>query len=731
MKLGEIPSRAQAPGRRHTHASMIVIAMCLGFPLSTTQGAWAQDPGNQTETSQAAGTGEAVDLPTITVEARGTAELARDLPFGVTSIQGADIAERGLVSVEDVLRATPGVSVNSSGGANVSTLYIRGVGALYPMSMDDTSVVVNLDGSPLTSRHISLGNLDVEQIDILKGPQGTLFGGIGEAGAINITSRKPTRTTEGYVGVEMGQDGNRLVEAAAGGALSEQLAGRLAIRYSAFDYPITNMQTGKPVSEPDIVAFRGSLLWDVAAGTSVLMSAERQKASEMGENIVLRPYGSNPKMDVTPGLYDDAEKTLERYSVQANHTLSFGQVTSISSYTDAYNISPVVYDALIQRAHRGDPNATEYWQTQESREKVVTEDLRLGSLPGANVFWVTGFSFLHSDRSYDHPSNTYTKYGNLAAQFRDFTTDRYGVYGETTVPVFTDWKLTAGIRHTWDSKTYDGTYYSGSGVKTGESLSMSDDFTTGRVGLSYALTSGVNLYGTLSRGYNPGGYQDYAIAAGSSSYKAAKINSVELGVKSEFMDRHLTLDAAVFLTKVEDNHLLSYDSTTYVSSAVNADTRSRGAELQAGWRFDNGVTVTGGVTFIDGEIQTSVYGIGDGAVLAGNRMPDIPRWAGTLAVVYTRELPPVLDIPAPTLTARLDYQYVGERPADPQNSFDLDAYHKIDTRVGVSSGNKEVYVFGRNLLDDHYDLYGYYASPISYGAPASGRILGVGFKATF
>jgi len=115
---------------------------------------------------QAGEAAEAPDtLPAVTVSARGvdTQEEAKDLPFGISVTAGEAMEQRGLASVEDVLRATPGVHVNSSGGANVSSIYIRGVGALYPMSMDDTSVVVNIDGSPVSSRHISLGNLDVEQ----------------------------------------------------------------------------------------------------------------------------------------------------------------------------------------------------------------------------------------------------------------------------------------------------------------------------------------------------------------------------------------------------------------------------------------------------------------------------------------------------------------------------------------------------------------------------------------
>jgi len=117
--------------------------------------------------AQAQSAADAATLPAVTVHARGTDEDAKDLPYTVEVMDGITLEQRRLLNVEQVLRATPGVNVNSSGGANVSTIYIRGVGALYPMSMDDSSVALNVDGSPLSTRNISIGTLDVDQIEVL------------------------------------------------------------------------------------------------------------------------------------------------------------------------------------------------------------------------------------------------------------------------------------------------------------------------------------------------------------------------------------------------------------------------------------------------------------------------------------------------------------------------------------------------------------------------------------
>jgi len=668
-------------------------------------------------------------LDPVTVTARRAQEDVRDIPFSVTVVNGEEIEDRGMLSPEDLLRDTPGVSVNTSGGANVSSIYIRGTGPLYPMSMDDATVAVNLDGSPLTARHLSLGTLDIDRIEVLKGPQGTLFGGLGGAGAVNVYTRRPTRHFEGYVRGEFGQEGQHAIAAAVGGPISEAFSGRLAARYSGYDYPITNVQNGEPVSEPDNVAARGILRWDLSPDTSAEASMEYQDSRHMGENLVLMPYGDEPKMDVTPGIYDYSHKTLYRGSLEVTHDFDTMTLTSQSTYTDVHNLSPVVFDRMIYRAMG--MGEGEYWRDQDSKESVFTQDLHLSSLPDSSISWVAGISALYSDRSYDH-SRQGGLFGVIPgfSQMRDFTTQRYGVYGEVTVPVMEDLKATAGLRHTYDRKTYDAAYTQG-GVVTNDTDEMDDNFTTGRLGLTYALTPEANVYATVARGYNPGGFQDYAEYPGDAAYEAGTIYSGETGIKAEFLGRRLRMDASLFYTYVKDNYLL--DSNGVASYILNADTRSMGGEVAASWRMTEDLTLSGSLTYTHARILSDVDAQMGGPVESGNHVPDVPEWSGTLAAIYSTALPNIGVLSSPRLNARVDYTYVGERPADVQNHFDLEAYHKVDTRLGVAAGGGELYVWGRNLLDDHYDLYGFYDEPtnVKYGAPARGRTFGVGFNLVF
>lgn len=668
----------------------------------------------------------ALQLPTTTVTARIEDEDPRDLPISISVTSGEQLRIQRLDTLESALRNTSGVNVNSSGGPNDFNVLIRGVGSLYQISMDDSSVAFNVDGVPMSSRSLGFGTLDIERIEVLKGPQGTLSGAIGQAGAVNITTRMPTRAVEGYLRGEVGQEGKFLAEGAMGGPISESLSGRLAIRRSGLDNWIDNDQTGHPISKPRNEAYRGTLLWDLNDDTRALFTAERQKTERATNVLVLRPYGSDPSLNLTPGLFDDNYKTTERYSIKVDHDLANSRLTSTTATSTANFKGLIAYDSMLMDALYG--SANEFWVVDKSFERTWSQDLHLSSLPGSDVFWITGVTASRSERTYDTPRNTY---GTSGAKFRDFSTNIYAGYGEITFPLSERLKLTTGYRHSWDRKTYDGEYFAGP-TAIQDSRKLTDNYGTGRAALSYALTPQTNVYVQLARGYKSGGFNDYASQVSDSEpYKAAISKAAEIGFKSETDDRRGNLNGALFVTRVHDDHLLGYDAITFATNAFNADTRSRGAELEGSYRFDHGLTLSASATYLDAKITSAVNGIQAGDVAAGNRTPDVPRWSGNFNATWHHPLGDIAGLGETTLNTSLNYHLVGERAADPQNHFDLNNYEKLDLRAGLENKFGEVYAFADNLLNQTYDTYGFYSDPVAYGAPAQRRTLGVGYYYQF
>ncbi|WP_367597489.1 TonB-dependent receptor [Pseudomonas fulva] len=668
---------------------------------------------------------QALELAPVTVNARLSQESAKDIPFGLSVLDAETLETRRLRSLEAALRATPGVDVNSWGGANDANVRIRGVGSLNQMSMDDGSVVLNVDGVPMSVRNAGMATLDVQQVEVLKGPQGTLLGRNSEAGAINVTTRKPTREVEGYVRGEVGQQGQFMTEGAVGGPLTDTFAGRIAVRRSGFDNWVDSEQDNDPLTKPRELAMRGSLLWDNDAGTTGLLIAERQRAEHYAGLEILRPFGGSPSLDYTPGVFDGNAKTNERYSFELNHDLAQARITSISAYTSTDFNAVKGYDRNITRQLYG--AASEYLLEDSAHERVWSQDLRLGSLPDAEVFWVTGVNLSRSERSFDSAN-----FSSGARQDRDFTTNSYAVYGEVTFPIAEDWKLTTGLRHTWDRKTYSAGYADASGA-TQDGRRLQEDYNTGRVALSYALTPQTNLYGVVSRGYKSAGFNDYATSAKDSEpYRAARLASAELGFKHESEGGALTLEGSLFVTRVQDDHLLGYDFNTLAVSAVNADTRSKGAELSGTWYVTEELSLGAAVSYTNAVVTSNAPGVSGGDVKAGSRIPDVPLWSGNFNIAWKRELPEFLGLPAPLLNTQVNYRVQKNRPADAQNHYDLAGYGKLDAHLGVQSGGSEVYLWADNLLDARYDLYGSYSTDqVTTGMPGRGRSAGVGYSYSF
>lgn len=662
------------------------------------------------------------DSSVIEVTARHSVENAKEVPFGISVLDDYELQSRRLYSLDSALRSIPGVDINSWGSTADANIRIRGVGSLYQVSMDDNSVVLNIDGVSMSSRYLSLGTLDVKQIEVLKGPQGTLYGRSSSAGAVNVVSNKPSDYFEGHVMAEYGQDNQHIEEAVLSGPLADTLSARFAVRNRGSESWVINQEDGKPISDPRSFEYRGSLQWQPTDGVSALLIVERQDARQQASLMVLRPYGNNPSVKMTPGLMDDNKSVLERYSLQVNYDLTASRIISITALTRMDNQINKAYDKLVMQAlyGAGEQNVAH----DNMNENVLSQELRWQSLADAEVFWVSGVNVSRGKRHFDSTWQTAQEQYD-----HGFDTDSYALYGEVTYPLTERLKLTGGVRQTWDQKTYDATYYKRTDTLT-DHRSLSDNHTTGRAALSYAITPQTNLYATLAIGSKPAGFNDNASSSSDSQpYKSASVYSAEIGFKSELLDGSLSLNGALFASKVRDDHLLSYSYGTMSSYAVNVDTRTQGMELEARWNINQLWSLAVAASYLDAEITSNAWGVSGGDIAAGNRVPDVPRWSGNLNARYLRDLPPFLGLNTPMLNAQITWRLVDKRPADPQNHFDLGSYGKLDSRISLINGNAEFYLWGDNLLDEQYDYYGYYFTPsVQIGLPSRGRSVGAGFK---
>jgi len=718
-----------------------VISLAAAVTLVVSESAAAQT------TDAAEAEAAAVELETMTVTARRAEEAAKEVPFSLNIISGENIEVRRLQSIEEVLRQTPGVEVNSYGDTANTTVRIRGVGAINKVSLDDSSVVIYIDGVPQSISSATLRTLDVERVEVLKGPQGTLYGRNSEAGAINIVGRRPADYFEAQVRGEIGTESQRLLEGVVSGPLADTLGARLAARYSTADNPITNERDNDPLSEPEDLAVRGTLVWQPLAQTDVTLIANYEDLSDYTGETVLRPYGNKPTVDRPPGSIDD-DKTITRLSAEIQHALNFGLLTSITGYSDSdYRTRGGFYEGRLWEqiiGLRPDSN-----REIRGDEKLFNQEFRLSSRPDDAVFWVAGVNYFQTDRSFDtrNAFDEFNPFSPFNADIdRDFDVTSFAVFGEITYPILANVRLTGGLRYTWDDKDYKASWRANPSNPSPlrfatDRQEVEDDYPTGRAALNYDLNEITTLYAVYARGYKSAGFNDFGsnIAQGLPDlpYEEAKVNSYEIGFKAETPDGRFFLNGAAFLNRTEGDHLYVFDVAAFAVTTENFDTKSKGAELELGWSIGAGLSLSGGIAYTDATVD-KVPSDSQAGVEEGNQIPDSPKWSATVSLSYERPLPGFLGLSEPLLFGTVTNRYVGSRPADPQNNFNLSSYHKLDLRIGLGIENAEIYFWGDNLLDETYDLYGFfYDSPFpggegaQSGSPGRGRTVGIGLSYYF
>ena len=698
--------------------SLRVALAAIFMPLAlSASSVWAQDSESEIP----------IYLGTIFLDPISTAGIG-DLSGSSVSITGEEIENKRLATFGDVLRDTPGVSLNTSGGLGVSSIYVRGVGSLYPMSFDDSAVAFSLDGGSLNARHITLGTLDIESIEVLRGPQGTRSGVSALAGTLNAITRKPTRDPQGYLRTEFGTENQMIFEGAFGGPINDSLSGRVALRYSQSDHWIDNTQTGEPISNPEELAFRGSLLWEGEEGTSAFLTFDSQRITELPDLLILQPYDP-ASLNLTPGLFDPTQKTIDRIGLQLTRDFGNARLTSFTSYIDSANVELAAFDIDLNNAIFGFP--AEFWQRSDAQETTFSQDIRLSSSSNGPLEWNVGAFYENSEVQYNGVLNSQ---GSTNLYLRQFGTEKYGLYADAAFSFTDEFLVTGGIRQSWVRQDYFGRYTNFMGGYLGDRRDRSEDALTGQLGFVWAVSEQTSLRGEIARGFQPGGYNIYARStADSNPYQGATNDTIELGFDHVSLDGRLAISGTAFANRVENNHILSFDSVARVATAINIDTEATGAEFEISFDPKNGLKFSAGAAYVDADISQTVLGVGDGDIFAGNQVPDVPTWSANFAATYTQDIGSFIGQQNSELDLGLFYTYVGARQATPQNSLLLDAYHIVDLRVAIGNETTELFIAGENLFDETLETYGFFApaTATAYGGVARGRSISIGLSKRF
>jgi iron complex outermembrane receptor protein len=730
--------RRPAQGLRLPRAACALGAALLALPC-----AWAGDgPLRPPASAPSAGA-----LPTVTTTARKREESAHVVPISMTVVDGtaAATATTPADSNAGLARAASNVAFADSGGQYGNLFVIRGVGSFAPLSADDTSVVMYFNEMARSVYGAPPSLIDIDRVEILRGPQGTLFGRNTQGGAVHVVPNAPTFQRTFSATTEAGTHGHALGDVVANMPFSESLAGRVALRYSRRDGTVPNVATGGKDGRTEVGAARGSLLWLLGDRTIATFTGFHDARASSAPRFIWRQNPAFPQSAVAPAGNIRWKDTGA--SLKFEHEFDTLRLTALTGYQDSRSHQPfdltdgLVYAAMTQQAQSLYNLPYADYANIHFREQVLQQEVRLSTREDGPWSWTAGVHALRSRFGNDTQAvasaaafNFQTQNGTQDNRIR---TDSIGLFGEGTASLSARLKATLGLRYTHEAKDADYLFVGNGNAavvpRSSHSQRLTDHFVTGRVGLSYDWTADAMVYATVSRGAVGAGFPavqaNGAYGKAEAPYPSSKSWTHEAGFKTLWLDRRLGLNGAVFHNEVRNGHLIVFNPSQLLFGTASLDYRSQGVELEALVKPNPRLQLSAGLGHTRAELVDVPGGSPTGA-RSGNRVPNMPRLNATLGLQY--DTPLRIGGAEGQLKTSVAWQYVGRRAADVKDSFTLPGYGLVHARLGWQHGHWEIYGFASNLLGKHYLVAGQAwtaaVSSVRLGQP---RLVGLGATARF
>lgn len=711
-----------------THLSLAIACALLAPP------AWAQSADAQTQQPQA----EATTLGGVTVTARKREETLQEVPVAVTAFTPEALDRLAVDDLGDLDAQVPNLTVYAArGSSSTITAYIRGIGQSDPLWGVDPGVGIYMDDVYIARPQGALLDVfDVERIEVLRGPQGTLYGKNTIGGAIKYVSRGLPREFDGFASVTVGNYDQLDVKAAVGGPLgSENLRGRIAVASLNRDGFGENVRTGQDVSDKEILAFRGQLGAWIGDDVDIQFAFDwMDDQSGVRGARMLAPNRFAPtqapmddRYDVRNGMPSVNDTTMKGASATVNWRASEDWVFKyVLAKRESDTETNIDFDTL--------PNIIADVKAFYADEQV-SHELQANYDAGGRARGVMGVYAFDGEAGGQVLNNFFNlSFGDTQGTVY---TESVAVYADWTFDLTERLTLDVGARYTDEKKRarvlnrcYSDATFSQLAVRCAANnptpiaanFDKRIDFQnlSPKVSLDWQATDGIMLYALATRGFKSGGYniraQATAVPRSAEPFDDEVVDSYEVGSKMAFLDDTLFLNLAYFHNRYKDIQLsvfTAYDSNgdgtndAFFGDFTNAGAGTvRGFEVEYQWLPTEHWLLTGNLAWLDAEYDEFMYA---GVNIADEQeFTNAPKFSGAVNLEYRT------DIGAGNLAARVGYSYQDDVVATTEivrtgaRPITQDAYGLVNAGVTWRSGGPwSVTVQGTNLTDKEYRTTGY------------------------
>jgi len=703
---------------------------------------------------QAPASAEVLEVVTVTAQKRE--QSLQDVGIAVNAYTSENLREYRMNDAKDVADYTPNVDIKSTLTVGNPNVTIRGVGLNDFNANNSSPAGVYVDEVFLTSTSMmSFQLFDLERVEVLKGPQGTLYGRNTTAGAMNFVTKKPTQEFDAYTALTGGNWGHFEAEGAVGGPISDSVAYRLSAK--------TIQQSGGPYKssvfgehgELDIKTARAQLTWDIDDVRSLELSVHGD--TDKSDGALYTSYGTKDSTMVTPGGdpvdgpipgilaplcaaveaggfdpatcvdawgYSDTDGDPYRGDWQFPSMLDRGGFGGRATFTwdlgETTLTSVTGYENLDRDADDGDstsnPTKNQFHFTPSNNVAQLSQEIRLAGASD-KVDWVGGI--FYSDDTVEEWSIIQSPdlfaplvgfdFGSpfdLRTMYEQDTT-ALALFGHTEWSLNDQWNLIFGLRYTDEERKFKADSAIGVPILiTGLSavdLKISESNVSGKVGLEYFTQNDSMVYGSISTGFKSGGFFGGLSldALERLPYDKETITAYEFGVKSRLAGNTLQLNAAAFYYDYEDMQQFIETNVGGITVAkldnIPNASKVAGIDVDLWWRPMDNLDIRGGLGIIDSELGNFTSG---GVLQAGKEMANAPGTSASLSARYEWDLGDKL------VSALVGVNHTGEMFRNAQNNplTKVDGYTLVDGRVALASsdGEWEFALWAKNLADEEY-----------------------------
>lgn len=684
-----------------------------------------------------------VQLETVTVTAQKREELLQNIPLSVTVLSSRQVQEFRLWNVKELTAIVPNLYAGNPGDErNVTS--IRGI----TTTSYDPSVATYIDGVNQFNLDTYIPQLsDIERIEVLRGPQGTLYGRNAMGGVINIITRQPTNNTAGFIELNIGNYNQQRYSA---GIRTPVIKNKLFLGASG----VFNKRNGyynngfnnKSFDRQEGITGNYYLKYIPHSKWAVTLNIKHQNNGNRGAFPLVNGVNEafqNPFQLAQNAVGKMIDNTLNA-SLSVNHAGALFNVTSQLAWqkNHRYYKAPIDGDFSPLDA----VTVINDYGRQWNHVNVLTHEFRLASsTKKSSLFnWTAGTYFFHQYNPVKQATHFGKDAGLLGVPDTDFSTINItkgkntgiAMYGQLTYKLTKKWDLTGGMRYDYEHKNLKvrGEYQKDGGaafaIRADTSASANFSALSPKVGLQYEVAPNSNLFGSYSRGYRTGGLTQLSADPSQPPlypYKPEYSNNMEVGIKNNFFNNRFRIHVTAFLTQVTNAQVPTLILPEAITITRNTGKlTSKGAELELWANPVKGFELAYSFGYTDAEYKSlKISQSGQTVNLDRKKQLFTPDITSVLSLQYSYLVSSRQQI---KLVARGEWFYLGTRYFDLANTLKQSPYNLLNTRFGVSSKYIELYFWARNITDKTYIEYAYDFGGVHLGNP---KTYGVTMKALF